>query len=88
MSRADPYETWRAGRSDVQVDEQFADRVMDSLRTSGRPRSGAQGPPRRGFRFASHPVAAAALFAAGLIVGLLQVGSLTAFILFFSSEGF
>ena len=87
MSDPDPYETWREQRSDVDVDEQFADRVVEALRGSDLQTPGAVPPSSIVLRVASH-TAAAALVAASILVGLLRLESVAALVLLLSSEGF
>jgi hypothetical protein len=87
MSNADPYETWRTKRSDVEVDEQFADRVMEALRAPGLEGPGAVPPSPTVLRVVSR-CAAAALVAASILIGLLRLESVAALVLLLSSEGF
>ena len=87
MSSADPYERWRSKRSDVEVDEQFADRVMEALRAVDLERPGAVPPSPTVLRVVSGS-AAAALVAASIFIGLLRLESVAALVLLLSSEGF
>jgi hypothetical protein len=88
MSSADPYERWRNRRSDVEVDEQFADWVMEALRAPADERPGAVPPAPGVLRVASRFAATAALVAATIFIGLLRLESVAALILLLSSEGF
>ncbi len=88
MNGADRYETWRSKRSEVEVDEQFADRVMEALRAPGLVRPGSAPPAPAVLRVASRSAAAAALVAASLLIGLLRLESVAALVLLLSSKGF
>ncbi|HUT94094.1 MAG TPA: hypothetical protein VMY37_31825 [Thermoguttaceae bacterium] len=88
MSGADPYEAWRKQRSDVEVAPGFADRVMRAVGACERPPADAEASPPRGFRFASHYAAAAALLLVSVVAAVLRIESVVALILVFSSEGF
>ncbi|MFH1267210.1 MAG: hypothetical protein ABIK89_15890 [Planctomycetota bacterium] len=87
MSGTDPYEAWKRKRSDVEVDPQFTGRVMEAVRASGAPPE-AEPAPRGVFLVAARFVAAAALVAASVVLGVLRIESVAALVLFFSSEGF
>ena len=82
------YDRWRGRRSDVEVHSGFADRLMDEIHraecrrsTGGLAGGGGRSP-------ISHRFLAAALVIVGVVVGILRVGSVIAFVLFTSSEGF
>ncbi len=88
MNVPDPYEAWREKRRTVPVDEQFADRVMERIRTS-KPPPASPGLPRGGLiALGARWSAMAALLAASAVIGLLRIESVAALILLFSPEGF
>ncbi len=82
------YDRWRDERSAVEVDGGFADRLMDEVRRSQRQRPSAVLSRGGNGRPISHGFLTAALVVVGVVVGFLRVGSVIAFILFASSEGF
>jgi len=86
MNGQDRYEAWKRERSDVEVDERFADLVMAKVRASGARKGhvSVNAPAGRTWRRA----AAAAVLAAGLAVALTRMAAMAAFVLGISQEVF
>ncbi len=87
MNSSRLYDRWKDKRSAVEVDDRFADRVIDEIRQCQPRRPSDVVSAGETGRGASHRFLVAALVVAGIVVGVLRVGSVIAFILFTSTEG-
>ena len=84
------YSAWKKGRSQVDVDNRFADRVMERIGDREQPRHGREVvvPRRSPYRLAWRLQVAAAVFVLGLSIGLVRASSLILFLLLNTSRGY
>ena len=83
MNVNDQYEAWRAKRSAEDVDEQFADRVMDRIEQLGTTRLPVRQHESAGWW---RPSLVAALLATSFFLGLLRFGSVIGLVLLSCAE--
>ena len=89
MISEDPYDVWRRQRSQVPIDDQFVDRVMERIYEDDPSRHHRlEAVAQRSWRrFARYFETAAAVFIVGLCVGLVRASSLIIFLLLSTSTG-
>ena len=90
MTSDDLYSSWRRGRRQVDVDDGFADRVMERIdeRDLVQRRPSAAPLERRPSRLAWRVQLAAAVFVVGLSIGLVRASFLIVFLLLTASRGY
>jgi len=90
MNSDDPYSDWKRQRSHVDVDDRFADRIMERIEgiEPVQRRPPAIVAERGSHRFAWRVRVTAAVLVVGLGIGLLRAGSFFVFLLLSTSRGY
>ena len=90
MISDDLYSVWKRRRSQVDVDNRFADRVMERIGECERPQlhRAAVVAERSPYHFAWRVQVAAAVFVVGLGIGLIRASSMIVFLLLSTSRGY